>query len=615
MCGIAGIISLNSKAVEQNQLNLMLDCIAHRGPDGSNTWINETGNVGFGHRRLSIIDLSISASQPMHYLNRYTIVFNGEIYNYVELRKDLINLGYVLNNHSDTEVLLALYHFKKEKCLNDLDGMFAFVIWDDLEKKLFFARDRFGEKPLYYSFHNGYLYFASEMKALWAAGVPKSVNLEMLNQYFLNGLLHNPENKLETFFQNIYKFPSSNYSYFDFISSSFKTEKYWTLEKTSLINNISEQEACEHFSHLFEVSVKRRLRSDVPVGSSLSGGLDSSSIVCMINDLNKDIGVNQLTFSARFPGYNKDEGAYIQMVIDSTNVTPYFTYPNENGFIDSFEKIMYHQEEPFASSSIFAQFEVMRLAKDKNVTVLLDGQGADEMLAGYHYYYPTYFNELKTNRLKSKLNSEWRSYKQNIQGEMPLLAEWKNYFRNRMPLLKDFVNNSKSLIQISQNLYQHGKSPKFEYKTTKNDLNAHLINDLTNGNLEHLLRYSDRNSMANSREVRLPYLYHELCEFIISLPSDYKIRNGWTKWIQRKSLEKLMPQKITWRTDKIGYEPPQKKWMKDSRFVELIHESKKKLYNNKVITSKAFNQQIKSIDANSRDNHNWEYLMAGNLFN
>jgi asparagine synthase (glutamine-hydrolysing) len=615
MCGIAGIISLNSNPVQQVQLNLMLDIIAHRGPDGHDIWINMIGNVGLGHRRLSIIDLSNSASQPMHYLSRYTIVFNGEIYNYVELRNDLINLGYVLNNHSDTEVLLALYHFKKDKCLNDLDGMFAFVIWDDLEKKLFFARDRFGEKPLYYSFHNGYLYFASEMKALWAAGVPKSVNFEMLNQYFLNGLLHNPENKLETFYQNINKFPSSNYAYFDFYTKSFNTKKYWTLTNISYINKISEQEACEHFFHLFETSVKRRLRSDVPVGSSLSGGLDSSSIVCMINDLNKDIGLKQLTFSARFPGYNKDEGEYMQMVIDSTNVTPYFTYPNENGFLDSFEKIMYHQEEPFGSSSIFAQFEVMRLAKEKNVTVLLDGQGADEMLAGYHYYYPTYFNELKANRSYAKLNSEWKAYKHNIQGEMPLFAEWKNYIRNRMPLVKDFVNNTKSVIQISQKMFTHGKSPKFKYESSMNDLNTHLMNDLTNGNLENLLRYSDRNSMANSREVRLPYLFHELCEFIISLPADYKIRNGWTKWIQRKSLEKLMPQKITWRKDKIGYEPPQKKWMQDSRLVELIHESKRKLHENKVITNKAFNQQIKSIDANSRDNHNWEYLMGGNLFN
>jgi asparagine synthase (glutamine-hydrolysing) len=335
----------------------------------------------------------------------------------------------------------------------------------------------------------------------------------------------------------------------------------------------------------------------------------------MINDLNKDIGLKQLTFSARFPGYNKDEGEYMQMVIDSTNVTPYFTYPNENGFLDSFEKIMYHQEEPFGSSSIFAQFEVMRLAKEKNVTVLLDGQGADEMLAGYHYYYPTYFNELKANRSYAKLNSEWKAYKYNIQGEMPLFAEWKNYIRNRMPLVKDFVNNTKSVIQISQKMFTHFKSPKFKYESSMNDLNAHLMNDLTNGNLENLLRYSDRNSMANSREVRLPYLFHELCEFIISLPADYKIRNGWTKWIQRKSLEKLMPQKITWRKDKIGYEPPQKKWMQDNRLVELIHESKRKLHENKVITNKAFNQQIKSIDANSRDNHNWEYLMGGNLFN
>ncbi len=615
MCGIAGIISLNSNLVQQNQLNLMLDSIAHRGPDGHDTWINKVGNVGFGHRRLSIIDLSISASQPMHYLSRYTIVFNGEIYNYVELRNELIQLGYVLNNHSDTEVLLALYDLKKEKCLNDLDGMFAFVIWDDVEKKLFFARDRFGEKPLYYSFHNGYLFFASEMKALWAAGVPRTVNFEMLHLYFVNGNLHNPYDISATFFQGIKKFPSANFAYLNFTNATIRTEKYWSLNNVSKVTNITEQEASQQFFELLELSVKRRLRSDVPVGSSLSGGLDSSSIVSMINYLKKDSGLKQLTFSARFPGYAKDEGEYMQMVIDSTNVTPYFTYPNENGFIDSFEKIMYHQEEPFTSSSIFAQFEVMKLAKENNVTVLLDGQGADEMLGGYHYYYPTYFNELRLNGLNGKLNSEWNFYKDNIQGEMPFLAEWKNYFRNRMPFVKDLVNNAKSLILTNQHIFIEGKKNSFKYSFSKNDLNKHLIDDLTNGNLENLLRYSDRNSMANSREVRLPYLFHELCEFLISLPSDYKIRNGWTKWIQREALKNLMPQKITWRTDKIGYEPPQKKWMENSRFVDLVHESKRKLYENKVISAKAYNKRIQSIEANSRKNHNWEYLMSGNLFN
>lgn len=615
MCGIAGIISLNSNPVQQVQLNLMLDSIAHRGPDGHDIWINMVGNVGLGHRRLSIIDLSNSASQPMHYLSRYTIVFNGEIYNYVEIRNDLIKLGYVLNNHSDTEVLLALYDLKKEKCLNDLDGMFAFVIWDNVEKTLFFARDRFGEKPLYYSFYNGFLYFASEMKALWAGGVPRTVNFEMLNLYLVNGNLHNPNDISATFFEGIKKFPSANFAYLNFTNATINTEKYWSLNNVSKVTNITDQDASHQFFELFELSVKRRLRSDVPVGSSLSGGLDSSSIVSMINYLKKDSGLKQLTFSARFPGYAKDEGEYMQMVINSTNVTPYFTYPNENGFIDSFEKIMYHQEEPFTSSSIFAQFEVMKLAKDNNVTVLLDGQGADEMLGGYHYYYPTYFNELKLNGLNGKLNLEWKLYKENIQGEMPLLAEWKNYFRNRMPFVKDLVNNAKSLILTNQHILFQGKKNNFNYTFSKSDLNKHLIDDLTNGNLENLLRYSDRNSMANSREVRLPYLFHELCEFIISLPSDYKIRNGWTKWIQRESLKNLMPQKITWRTDKIGYEPPQKKWMENSRFVELVHENKRKLYENKVITNKAYNQSIKSTEANSRNNYNWAYLMSGSLFN
>ena len=340
MCGIAGIISGNKSIVSVEKLRRMTATIAHRGPDGDGHWISDNGMSGLGHRRLSIIDLSHNADQPMHYLDRYTIVFNGEIYNYIELKDVLQKQGYTFKTSSDTEVLMALYDRDKENCLHHLDGMFALAIYDKLENEVFVARDRFGEKPFYYSYDGkGQFIFGSEMKCLWAAGVSKEVNSEMLYNYLHSNFLVNPGNDSQTFYKYCTKLPHGHFLKMSPLREGLTIKKYYDIDATKQDLVITKDDAAEKFRELFHTSVKRRMRSDVTVGSSLSGGLDSSLVVSVIDALKKGTNQKQNTFSAVFPGFARDERKYMDHVIGQTNVSPHFVTPDEQGMLRDIDKI------------------------------------------------------------------------------------------------------------------------------------------------------------------------------------------------------------------------------------------------------------------------------------
>jgi asparagine synthase (glutamine-hydrolysing) len=287
MCGIAGIISKDPGEVTIGRLKKMTDMIHYRGPDGEGHWINSGKHVGLGHRRLSIIDLSPEAAQPMHYLGRYSIIFNGEIYNYIELKENLLKQGYKFTTSSDTEILMALYDRERENCLQFLDGMFSFVIYDDEKKEIFVARDRFGEKPFFYNYEPGkHFIFGSEMKALWAAGISRQYDETMLYNFLTHQLLDNPENVSQTFFKDCIRLPHSHYLLFDVTTCTISAVKrYWDIDVKIQDHKITPQQAEEKFRFLFETSVTRRLRSDVAVGSSLSGGIDSSIVVWQIDNI------------------------------------------------------------------------------------------------------------------------------------------------------------------------------------------------------------------------------------------------------------------------------------------------------------------------------------------
>lgn len=622
MCGIAGIISRDPNAVTVDRLRKMTDIIQHRGPDGEGQWISNNGNVGLGHRRLSIIDLSHNGDQPMHYLSRYTIVFNGEIYNYVELKITLLKQGYKFRTESDTEVLMALYDRDKEDCLTLLDGMFAFVIYDKNLNEIFAARDRFGEKPFFYSYEEGnHFLFGSEMKCLWAAGINKEINFSMMFNYLSYGEVENQKNHAETFYKNCTRLPHSHYLKLSVDTCHLTIKKYYDIDFKTIDHSISETEAQEKFRELFYSSVNRRLRSDVTVGSSLSGGLDSSLVVCVIDELKKGTTQKQETFSAVFPGFIKDERKYIDYVLNKINVSPHFITPDDGKLIDELDNLFYYQEEPFGSASIYVQYCVMRLAKENNVTVLLDGQGADEYLAGYYDYYTTFFNELRSNDRK-KYRIELVNYKQlhkenHINREMNSL---KNYVRYAMPGVikpaRDFFNyyQQKRSPFFSPDFYEQNRknssAPEYDSKT----LNEALYRSIFEGGLQTLLRYADRNSMAQSREVRLPFLNNELVEFVFSLPTHFKIQDGWTKWIMRSAFKNVLPEEIAWRKNKIGYEPPQKSWMENSIVKEKIQESKRKLYQQNVISKQEFEKGAIANSTSSAGKKSWSLWMAGNMF-
>lgn len=618
MCGIAGILS-NDHRVESETLTRMTDAIAHRGPDGAGHWINAAQTCGLGHRRLAIIDLSETGRQPMFYADgRYSITYNGEIYNYLELRHQLESRGVTFVSTSDTEVLLALFAESGAACLGDLEGMFAFAIWDDAERRLFIARDRFGEKPFYYSVHNNALYFGSEMKTLWAAGVPRSASETMLFDYLDGGATYDHTDLSRTFFEGIFKLKAAHYAVIS--PDDLRTEQicYWRIDPLNIDAGISEDDAKARFIDLFDESVAHRLRSDVAVGSSLSGGLDSSLIVCTIDKLNER-KVRQATFSARFPGFEKDEGEYMQAVIDATNVEPHFAYPDGDGLIADIETLCHHQEEPFGTASIYAQFCVMRLAKDHGVTVLLDGQGADELLAGYHTFFDDYLNELRRTNLtrwRAELNAYAPEY-----GAPSSSGGFVKFAKAILPRrLVDFAKRLRRQMTnshgfLNRDFYEANFASAIPSAVAADTLQAALYRQTFGGSLEELLRYADRNSMAHSREVRLPFLHHGLAEFLFSLPSDLKIRKATTKYIMRETFRDRLPQVVVNRRDKIGYEPPQKSWLSDARLAEMIDASAVELVKQRVLAPGSLTR-ARAHDAGRSifASQTWKILMAARLF-
>jgi asparagine synthase (glutamine-hydrolysing) len=360
----------------------------------------------------------------------------------------------------------------------------------------------------------------------------------------------------------------------------------------------------------------------VSVGSSLSGGLDSSLVVMVIDDLKKGTTQKQNTFSAVFPGYEKDERKYMDYIIAKTQVTPHFVTPNEIGLINNLQKLNWHQEEPYGSSSIYAQYCVMELARKNNTTVLLDGQGADEILAGYHHYFLSFFNE-KSKKDKKQYHTELDAYnhKHKLNTINGLAKKNTGYYvRKYIPGLEKSLKGIRLSAQQKSNSFynndffnQYKKSSFEPDRKLFDTLNESLYHSSYTFGLQQLLRYADRNSMAHSVEVRLPFLYHELAEFLITLPAEFKLHEGWTKYILRDTFNNL-PKEIGWRVDKIGYEPPQKNWLQHPVIEELIREGRKKFISNGILHSKHTNAKITAPGANDINQLNWRELMAFSMF-
>lgn len=587
MCGIAGVLDLRQPVAAASLLQMM-DALRHRGPDAEGWWLSDDATLGLGHRRLSILDLSEHGSQPMHSLDgRYCIVYNGELYNYRELRDGHIRRGIRYHGESDTEVVLNHFILLDSNALTDFDGMFAFAIWDKLKHELFCARDRFGEKPFYYTFENGRRFvFASEIKALFAAGVSRRINHGMLCSYFRNPACARVADAPDaTYYEGVSKLPSATFLRVR-KDGTRTTERYWAIDACAESRDLSFREATEEFRRVFFQSVSRRLRSDVPVGSSLSGGIDSSAIVCAIPRL--DAGVRYNTFSARFPGFEQDEGEFIDLVNRQAGAIPNSVYPSATDLVRDLRDMFYFQDEPVESASAFGQWSVMRLAKESGVVVLLDGQGGDEIAAGYHEYFTAYLAEMSRREpgesitesaaILDRLSLVVSPYTVDA-GRQTVSKAGRSSLRikarARRLLAKTPVGRvipATTFLSRSY-LWEYGYDSRLTSERPLLTLNQALRSDLIDGKFEHYLRYADRNSMAHSREVRLPFLSHELVEFMFSLPARYKMRRGWTKYLVREALKDIVPDRVLWRKEKVGFVTPQAKWMGDIRVHSIVQEA------------------------------------------
>ncbi|MBP5475182.1 MAG: asparagine synthase (glutamine-hydrolyzing), partial [Methanomicrobium sp.] len=526
--------------------------LEHRGPDGCGIKIFD--KCGLVHRRLSIIDLSENASQPMcNEDETLWLVFNGEIYNYPELRAILIERGHTFRSETDSEVIIHSYEEWGADCTKKFNGMWAFAIYDTKTGKLFCSRDRFGVKPFYYAYSHGGFFFASEIKALVALpDIGKKPCDEKLNEYLLGGTLDTDE---KTMFDGILQLrPATNMLINGTEEPVF--EKYWDLKVSPAISftdsNCDDEKAAAEFLDLLRDSVRLRLRSDVPVGTCLSGGLDSSTITVLINDIIRSenvssVGERQNTFSACYSDPRFDESTFMDCVIDASGVSAHKTYPQPEDILSDIERLIYVQDEPFNSLSTYSQYRVMKLAGD-HVKVILDGQGADEQLAGYLGYQAAYIKSLKSSpvRMLSEIFGSIRHH-----GLFFLNAIIQLNLRKKR---RSFIRSDAKAMN--------------RYGGTLDEV---LRNEILNSNLQALLHYEDRNSMAFSIESRVPFLDYRFAEYTASLPLNQKIRCGVTKYVLRNAIRGIVPEKIRTRMDKMGFVTPEEVWMGDNLY-EFVAE-------------------------------------------
>jgi asparagine synthase (glutamine-hydrolysing) len=568
MCGIAGIIRKDGTA-DRKGILAMTEVIQHRGPDGSGEYFEK--GLAFGHRRLSIIDLSDKGRQPMEYIGRYVINYNGEVYNYIELRTELVGRGYRFDTETDTEVIMAAFDHWGEKCLERFNGMFSFAIYDRTRKIIFCARDRFGVKPFYFVPGDSRFLFASEIKEFCVLdGWESKANLPRLRDFLLASGIH--DHTKETLFQGVFQLMGGEYLVFDLKEFSFRTGRWYDPQQFYQEKRKDWEIARSEFKSLFFDSVKLRLRSDVKVGSCLSGGLDSSSIVCVMNALLREArrADAQETVSSCFEDAAVDERPFIDDVITRTQVVSHRVFPGFEDMMASLDRIVWHQDEPFGSTAIYSQWKVYEEARKHGLIVMLDGQGADEYLAGYSSFHRVHFRELLANGRLIALASSLRNYR-------------KLYRKYRFDPFRDLLDwGLKKLLgrRLSQRIrtamgrgwedrpswlkmdrWDDGELGRVN-AVGKDTIYSEAMKETFFSSLPKLLHHQDRDAMAHSVEPRAPYLDFRLVESVFSMPRQFKVNRAITKFILRESLRDVVPSKILDRYDKLGFATPEGRWFR-----------------------------------------------------
>ena len=590
MCGIAGIINFQGTPISRDLIKKMTDIMAHRGPDGEGQWVD--GNVALGHRRLSIIDLSAQASQPMLNADRSVgITFNGEIYNYQELIPEIEAKGYRFTSHSDTEVILHLYEIYGDDCFSKLRGMFALAIWDQKRKCLVLARDRVGIKPLYYLSNKEVFVFASEIKAILITGLAQqNINSHAFSQYMRFLTVPQPE----SIFSDIYKLdPGSTMV----VNSDGKIQKrvYWNIKDFLQVTDgqtlKTEKEYIDEFSGIFSESTRYHMVADVPVGAFLSGGLDSSSVAAMMR---KNYPHQELsTFSIVFPMITShDESEYSSSVANFLK-TQHNAYPFNENFIDDFKTIAWYLDEPFAVSSSFATYYLAKGASEK-VKVVQTGDGGDELLAGYAGYennnyrrYPEWFFFILTKAYTLFLLINKKLRIDSKVGSRILIALARRVGNEGVRYSEQVAQNGLHALSLA-----FRKDYLFHALDSWNDnLMGYYYNSLSSEDLllkklyasfatrlvDEMLMKVDRMTMAHSLEARVPLLDHILVEYLFSVPSHMKLRKDVTgttaKYLLKSAMQTYLPQEIIYRKKK-GFDIPVSKWLKGKFFETILSHIK-----------------------------------------
>ncbi len=606
MCGIGGIVRFNNTVKNIKGAAQILNAnIAHRGPDGEGYFFyNQSqaipayskhtpqlciqNRLDYGavksidelhddfdlvllHRRLAIIDLNASGHQPMCIDNgKLWISYNGEIYNYKEIRKELELKGCIFVSESDTEVILYAYKIWGKNCLHKFNGMWAFVIFDTEKKMLFGARDRFGVKPFYFYKDKNIFSFASEQKALVKMPfIQTAIRPEAVYDYFVKGEI---EYEPLSFFKHIVELFPAHYFELYTNTGNFNIERYYVLQTHNELEAFDEENFAQSKNEvgtLLKEAVKIRLRSDVSVGACLSGGIDSSAIVALVDQLYKEEGQNEKIklFTAAFHDPTVDESTYAARAAENTNSTFYKVFPQATDLVNDLESLIYSQDVPIWSTSTYAQFRVMQKAKESGIKVVLDGQGGDELFAGYHSYYYNYWAQLLSNYKWLRLHREMKEFlpwykrysffiKQHLRfstiHKLPTFIQYqinRNYFGDFYYLNPIFLNDYRSRIATRE---------------VPGNLNQMLHQEFTNTRLKSYLKCEDRCSMWHGVESRTPFADDiNLINYVFKLPAGYKIKNGISKYILRESLRGLVPDIILNRKDKMGFATPNSQWIRE----------------------------------------------------
>lgn len=602
MCGIAALFQ-TKPSLSAGTVNAMADLIAHRGPDGEGYVLgnfegqaffrgldtppeagrgttyepgiklpadNRNWQWAMGHRRLSIIDLSATGHQPMSdWSGRLTISYNGEVYNYLELRHELEKSGHRFVGNSDTEVVLAAFAQWGNDCLHRFNGMFAFVLIDRRNSQVLIARDRFGVKPLYIRRSHSYVAVASEIKQFsvlpdWTA----SVEWQRAHDFLLAGVT---DHTSQTLFAGVEQLPPGHYISAPLDALALAKPQTWY----SLSNDVASVQpllqfdaAAERFAHLFADSVRLRLRADVPVGTALSGGLDSSAIVCEVRAQLAEMGRGvQKSFSVCSPHKAFDERRFIDIVSSASGVEAFHVYPDTSTLLRELPELVWHQDEPFAGTSIFAEWEVYKLARANAVKVTLDGHGADEMLCGYHPFFWIYLNNLLHQGKFGTWIDEIRALKSVHRYKLStiLRAQAVALLPSRwLDRVREFSRSGERIDQLlacSNTRLESLNNPQILTKPWRNDVINESIRQFTNSSVPVQLHWADRDSMAHSVESRLPFLDYRLVSSVIACPADFKLGQGTTKRLLRRGVAHRLPPQILQRQDKVGFITPEQIWL------------------------------------------------------